>query len=178
MAEKEDRQEGENYQSGRDGYKSYNNREGYNKYNRGDRGNGYERRPRFNSNSDERPQRPYRPRYNNQGEEGGYRPQRSSYAVITTVCKAKAATARNVLRTRPDIIRKRTVNNALTVRAITTVRRVKAAIVRHARTTPINRAVIIGRLWASARGASTYSRLQSECQIQQEETDGIQGGAG
>ncbi len=80
MAEKEDRQEGENYQSGRDGYKSYNNREGYNKYNRGDRGNGYERRPRFNSNSDERPQRPYRPRYNNQGEEGGYRPQRSSYA--------------------------------------------------------------------------------------------------
>ena len=79
MAEKEDRQEGENYQSGRDGYKSYNNREGYNKYNRGDRGNGYERRPRFNSNSDERPQRPYRPRYNNQGEEGGYRPQRSSY---------------------------------------------------------------------------------------------------
>ena len=80
MAEKEDRQEGENYQSGRDGYKSYNNREWYNKYNRGDRGNGYERRPRFNSNSDERPQRPYRPRYNNQGEEGGYRPQRSSYA--------------------------------------------------------------------------------------------------
>ena len=80
MAEKEDRQEGENYQSGRDGYKSYNNREGYNKYNRGDRGNGYERRPRFNSNSEERPQRPYRPRYNNQGEEGGYRPQRSSYA--------------------------------------------------------------------------------------------------
>ena len=80
MAEKEDRQEGENYQSGRDGYKSYNNREGYNKYNRGDRGNGYERRPRFNSNSDERPQRPYRPRYNNQGEEGGYRLQRSSYA--------------------------------------------------------------------------------------------------
>ncbi|WP_346710237.1 pseudouridine synthase [Phocaeicola salanitronis] len=80
MAEKEDRQEGENYQSGRDGYKSYNNREGYNKYNRGDRGNGYERRPRFNSNSDERPQRSYRPRYNNQGEEGGYRPQRSSYA--------------------------------------------------------------------------------------------------
>ena len=80
MAEKENRQEGENYQSGRDGYKSYNNREGYNKYNRGDRGNGYERRPRFNSNSDERPQRPYRPRYNNQGEEGGYRPQRSSYA--------------------------------------------------------------------------------------------------
>ena len=80
MTEKENRQEGENYQSGRDGYKSYNNREGYNKYNRGDRGNGYERRPRFNSNSDERPQRPYRPRYNNQGEEGGYRPQRSSYA--------------------------------------------------------------------------------------------------
>ena len=80
MAEKEDRQEGENYQSGRDGYKSYNNREGYNKYNRGERGNGgYERRPRFNSNSEERPQRPYRPRYNNQGEEGGYRPQRSSY---------------------------------------------------------------------------------------------------
>ena len=80
MTEKENRQEGENYQSGRDGYKSYNNREGYNKYNRGERGNGgYECRPRFNSNSEERPQRPYRPRYNNQGEEGGYRPQRSSY---------------------------------------------------------------------------------------------------
>ena len=80
MTEKENRQEGENYQSGRDGYKSYNNREGYNKYNRGERGNGgYERRPRFNSNSEERPQRPYRPRYNNQDEEGGYRPQRSSY---------------------------------------------------------------------------------------------------
>ena len=79
MAEKENRQEGENYQSGRDGYKSYNNREGYNKYNRGEKVNGYERRPRFNSNPEERQQRPYRPRYNQQGEEGGYRPQRSSY---------------------------------------------------------------------------------------------------
>ncbi len=78
MAEKENRQEGENYQSGRDGYKSYN-KEGYNKNNRGERGNGYERRPRFSSNSEERQQRPYRPRYNQQGEEGGYRPQRSSY---------------------------------------------------------------------------------------------------
>ena len=78
MEEKENRQEGGNYQSGRDGYKSYNN-EGYSKYNRGEKGNGYERRPRFNPNSGERPQRPYRPRYNQQGEEGGYRPQRSSY---------------------------------------------------------------------------------------------------
>ena len=48
MTEKENRQEGENYQSGRDGYKSYNNREGYNKYNRGERGNGgYERSATF-----------------------------------------------------------------------------------------------------------------------------------
>ena len=34
MAEKEFRPEGENTQSGRDGYKSYN-REGYSRYNRG-----------------------------------------------------------------------------------------------------------------------------------------------
>ena len=101
MAEKEFRQEGENSQSGRDGYKSYN-REGYNKYGRGEKSNSYGRRPynnnreggegyrssynpRFNNNNGEdrpqrggygnRPQRPYvnRP-YNNEGGE-----QRSSY---------------------------------------------------------------------------------------------------
>ena len=42
MAEKEFRQDGENSQSGRDGYKSYN-REGYNKYGRGEKSNSYGR---------------------------------------------------------------------------------------------------------------------------------------
>ena len=101
MAEKEFRQDGENSQSGRDGYKSYN-REGYNKYGRGEKSNSYGRRPynnnreggegyrssynpRFNNNNGEdrpqrggygnRPQRPYGNRpYNNEGGE-----QRSSY---------------------------------------------------------------------------------------------------
>lgn len=97
MAERENRQDSENTQSGRDGYKSYN-REGYNRYNRNEGGNSYGRRPRFtpNNEGDERPQRsyssrynnnngeggeqrPYRPRFNNGGQqgEGGYRPQRS-----------------------------------------------------------------------------------------------------
>ena len=97
MAERENRQDGENTQSGRDGYKSYN-REGYNRYNRNEGGNSYGRRPRFTPNNEggERPQRsyssrynnnngeggeqrPYRPRFNNGGQqgEGGYRPQRS-----------------------------------------------------------------------------------------------------
>lgn len=48
MAEKEFRQDGENSQSGRDGYKSYN-REGYNKYGRGEKSNSYGRRP-YNNN--------------------------------------------------------------------------------------------------------------------------------
>ena len=97
MAERENRQESENTQSGRDGYKSYN-REGYNRYNRNEGGNSYGRRPRFTPNNEggERPQRsynsrynnnngeggeqrPYRPRFNNGGQqgEGGYRQQRS-----------------------------------------------------------------------------------------------------
>lgn len=97
MAERENRQDSENTQSGRDGYKSYN-REGYNRYNRNEGGNSYGRRPRFTPNNEggERPQRsyssrynnnngeggeqrPYRPRFNNgsQQGEGGYRPQRS-----------------------------------------------------------------------------------------------------
>lgn len=95
MAEKEFRQDGENSQSGRDGYKSYN-REGYNRYNRNEGGNNYGRRPRFASNNEggERPQRSYNSRYNNNGDggeqrsyrprfnggqqgEGGYRQQRS-----------------------------------------------------------------------------------------------------
>ena len=90
MTEKENRQNGEFSQSGRDGYKSYN------KYSRNEGGNNYGRRPRYNNaEGGERPyrssynpnfnnggngeQRPYRPRYNNnnggQGE-GGYRQQR------------------------------------------------------------------------------------------------------
>ncbi len=79
MADIENRQDGENSQSGRDGYKS--NREGYNRYNRNDGGNSYQpRRPRFNSNQDgERPQRAYTPRHNNYNNEGGeqrqYRPR-------------------------------------------------------------------------------------------------------
>ncbi len=103
MAEKEFRQEGENSQSGRDGYKSYN-REGYNKYGRGEKSNSYGRRPynnnreggegyrssynpRFNNNNGEdrpqrggygnRPQRPYGNRPYNNNNEGGE--QRSSY---------------------------------------------------------------------------------------------------
>ena len=97
MAERENRQDGENTQSGRDGYKSYN-REGYNRYNRNEGGNNYGRRPRFASNNEggERPQRSYNSRYNNNGDggeqrpyrprfnggqqgEGGYRPQRPRF---------------------------------------------------------------------------------------------------
>ena len=82
MAEKEFRQEGENSQSGRDGYKSYS-REGYNKYGRGEKSNSYGRRP-YNNNREggEGYRSSYNPRFNN-GEDrpqrGGYgnRPQRS-----------------------------------------------------------------------------------------------------
>ena len=94
MAEKEFRQDGENSQSGRDGYKSYN-REGYNKYGRGEKSNSYGRRPynnnreggegyrssynpRFNNNNGGRPQRAYTPRFNNNqegGEQRSYRPR-------------------------------------------------------------------------------------------------------
>lgn len=77
MAENEYRHDGENSQSGRDGYKSYN-KEGYNKYNRSE-GNSVQRhRPRFNPNAENRPQRPYRPRFNSETENGeGYRSQRA-----------------------------------------------------------------------------------------------------
>lgn len=82
MAEKEFRQDGENSQSGRDGYKSYNS-EGYNKYGRGEKSNSYGRRP-YNNNREggEGYRSSYNPRFNN-GEDrpqrGGYgnRPQRS-----------------------------------------------------------------------------------------------------
>lgn len=82
MAEKEFRQDGENSQSGRDGYKSYN-REGYNKYGRGEKSNSYGRRP-YNNNREggEGYRSSYNPHFNN-GEDrpqrGGYgnRPQRS-----------------------------------------------------------------------------------------------------
>ena len=76
MTERENRHEGENSQSGRDGYKSYN-KEGYNKYNRNEGGNSYGRRP-YNSNREggERPYRSsYNPRFNNGNGED--RPQRS-----------------------------------------------------------------------------------------------------
>ena len=75
MTERENRHEGENSQSGRDGYKSYN-REGYNRYNRNEGGNSYGRRP-YNSNR-EGGERPYRSSYNprfNSGN-GEDRPQR------------------------------------------------------------------------------------------------------
>ena len=80
MAERENRQDGENTQSGRDGYKSYN-REGYNRYNRNEGGNNYGRRPRFASNNEggERPQRSYNFRYNNNGDGGEQRPYRPRF---------------------------------------------------------------------------------------------------
>lgn len=80
MAERENRQDGENTQSGRDGYKSYN-REGYNRYNRNEEGNNYGRRPRFASNNEggERPQRSYNSRYNNNGDGGEQRPYRPRF---------------------------------------------------------------------------------------------------
>lgn len=80
MAERENRQDGENTQSGRDGYKSYN-REGYNRYNRNEGGNNYGRRPRFASNNEggERPQRSYSSRYNNNGDGGEQRPYRPRF---------------------------------------------------------------------------------------------------
>lgn len=75
MAEKEFRQDGENSQYGRDGYKSYN-REGYNKYGRGEKSNSYGRRP-YNNNREggEGYRSSYNPRFNN-GED---RPQRGGY---------------------------------------------------------------------------------------------------
>lgn len=80
MAERENRQDGENTQSGRDGYKSYN-REGYNRYNRNEGGNNYGRRPRFASNNEggERPQRSCNSRYNNNGDGGEQRPYRPRF---------------------------------------------------------------------------------------------------
>lgn len=80
MAERENRQDCESTQSGRDGYKSYN-REGYNRYNRNERGNNYGRRPRFASNNEggERPQRSYNSRYNNNGDGGEQRPYRPRF---------------------------------------------------------------------------------------------------
>lgn len=80
MAERENRQDGENTQSGRDGYKSYN-REGYNRYNRNEGGNNYGRRPRFASNNEggERPQRSYNSRYNNNGDGGEQLPYRPRF---------------------------------------------------------------------------------------------------
>ena len=80
MAERENRQDGENTQSGRDGYKSYN-REGYNRYNRNEGGNNYGRLPRFASNNEggERSQRSYNSRYNNNGDGGEQRPYRPRF---------------------------------------------------------------------------------------------------
>lgn len=80
MAERENRQDGENTLSSRDGYKSYN-REGYNRYNRNEGGNNYGRRPRFASNNEggERPQRSYNSRYNNNGDGGEQRPYRPRF---------------------------------------------------------------------------------------------------
>lgn len=73
MAEKEFRQDGENSQSGRDGYKSYN-REGYNRNNRYE-GGGYGRRS-YNNNR-EGNERPYRSSYNPRFSNNEDRPQRS-----------------------------------------------------------------------------------------------------
>ena len=75
MAERENRHDGEQSQSGRDGYKSYN-REGYNRNNRYE-GGSYGHRP-YNNNYEggERPYRSYNSRYNNNNN-GEERPQRS-----------------------------------------------------------------------------------------------------
>ena len=81
MTDRENRQEGENTQSGgRDGYKSYNREGAYNKYNRNE-GNAGGHRPRFSNNyhAGERPQRPYTPRYNNNQEGAEQRPYRPRY---------------------------------------------------------------------------------------------------
>ena len=161
MTEKENRQEGENYQSGRDGYKSYNNREGYNKYNRGERGNGgYERRPRFNSNSEERPQRPYRITIRVKREaivrnvlriipvsiiEKTEANNVLTVPVITMGNKVKAVIVRNVLHIIPVIIRMRMVNNVRIVRAIITGNQVKAVIARHVRIIRVNREIMAVR---------------------------------
>ena len=75
MAEKEFRQDGENSQSGRDGYKSYN-REGYNKYGRGEKSNSYGRRP-YNNNREGG--EGYRSSYNPRSNNGEDRPQRGGY---------------------------------------------------------------------------------------------------
>ena len=72
MAERENRHDGEQSQSGRDGYKSYN-REGYNRNNRYEGGN-YGRRP-YNNNH-EGGERPYRS-FNSRNNNGEDRPQRS-----------------------------------------------------------------------------------------------------
>ena len=74
MAENENRLDGENSQSGREGYKSYN-REGSNRYNKYEGGSAYgSRRPRFNNSGEgsERPRRSYNPNFRNDGD----RPQR------------------------------------------------------------------------------------------------------
>lgn len=96
MTENENRLEGENSQSGREAYKTYN-REGANRYNKYEGGSSYSRRSRFNANAaegtdrprrsynpnfrnnEDRPQRPYgnRPSYTNNegGEQRPYRPR-------------------------------------------------------------------------------------------------------
>ena len=98
MAENENRLDGENSQSGREGYKSYN-REGVNRYNKYEGGSAYSnRRPRFNNGGEgsdrprrsynpnfrsegDRPQRPYgnRPSYRNNNEGGEQRPYRPRF---------------------------------------------------------------------------------------------------
>ena len=154
MTEKENRQEGENYQSGRDGYKSYNNREGYNKYNRGERGNGgYERRPRFNSNSGVITIRVKReaivrnvlriiPVSIIEKTEAN---NVLTVPVITMGNKVKAVIVRNVLHIIPVIIRMRMVNNVRIVRAIITGNQVKAVIARHVRIIRVNREIMAVR---------------------------------
>ena len=74
MTDRENRHDGEQSQSGRDGYKSYN-REGYNRNSRYE-GGSYGRRPSYNNHEGgERPHRSFNPRFNNNNGED--RPQRS-----------------------------------------------------------------------------------------------------
>ena len=143
MTEKENRQEGENYQSGRDGYKSYNNREGYNKYNRGERGNGgYERTIRVKREAIVRNVLRIIPVSIIEKTEAN---NVLTVPVITMGNKVKAVIVRNVLHIIPVIIRMRMVNNVRIVRAIITGNQVKAVIARHVRIIRVNREIMAVR---------------------------------
>ena len=166
--DKENRLDGENTQSGRDGYKSYN-KEGYNRYNRNE-GRSYGRRP-YGSNR-EGGERPYRSSYNPRFTGIMERIVHSavmeiilSSAVMETdrditairivprvlpMCRAitimKEVSSARIVRV---IIITREVNSARSVRVTTTVSSSGAAVITSAR-------------W---RIPPAYRRIQSECEV-------------